>query len=487
MLSGMLGISVTWLFLFVCFGGMGLLFYELLGSRALLADVENTLSAFWFGWCFALMILQIWHLFIPVDWRALFFITALGLFGIVRSRGQIAKFVARKDFRLRWLVPVCLGVVWLANLASAPIRSYDAGLYHLSAVRWISTYPIIPGLGNLHDRLGFNSSYFLYQALLDVGFWTHRSHHLASGLLLLIVVLEIAFSAYKLSTKQVTYVYDLMRILFLAPVADQSFSQASTTSPDLAMYVIGVLVSVRLCKLLFSENSETEILDVSLIMILSAIGTTVKLSFIAMGVLASLVAMGTLIYRDGKQNGALARFTKIAIPTVLALLILTPWIIRNVILTGYPLYPAAFLSFDVEWKVTEPIVANLNEWIQSWARNPSASPKQVLANWDWLHGWARQVLLNHKFALTFPLLLFLMGCFVSIFVARNRELSRRRSLLFFSPALGMLIFWFLTAPEPRYAGVTFWYLGAGAVSLACGGLFYDHTANESLARPGILP
>jgi len=32
----------------------------------------------------------------------------------------------------------------------APL-SYDTGLYHAQNIRWIETYPLVPGLGNLHD------------------------------------------------------------------------------------------------------------------------------------------------------------------------------------------------------------------------------------------------------------------------------------------------------------------------------------------------
>lgn len=76
---------------------------------------------------------------------------------------------------------------------------------------------------------------------------------------------------------------------------------------------------------------------------------------------------------------------------------------------GYPLYPIAFLSFDVEWEVTPEDVNNPTQWIQSWARNPDAFPQQVLANWEWVQGWTTKILNHHKFDVIFPLLLFLLG------------------------------------------------------------------------------
>ncbi len=486
MIVAMLGIVTTWLLLFLSFCGIGLTFQKLLGMKAL--DGENNLSAFWFGWCLVLMGLQIWHWFAPVDWRPLFFVFVLGAGGIYLSRNQLASLCERENFGLPWIFTLCLVIVWLANQALAPVRTYDAGLYHLSAIRWISSYPIIPGLANLHDRLGFNSSYFLFQAMLDVGFWTNRSHHLASGLLLLAVLLEIGFSVYKIITKRPIYIYDLMRILLLAPILNQCFSQASTTSPDLAMYLVGVLISVRLCKLLFSESpSQTEALDVALIIILSAIGVTIKLSFLAMGFLASLVAVGTSIYRVAKQGDEIVRLTKLIVPAVLVLLILLPWMARNVILSGYPVYPVAILPFDVEWKVTPESLTNLNGWIQGWARNPHALPRDVLANWDWLQGWTTEILRHHKFDVTFPLLLFLIGSLIRLSAASNAVLPLSRYAFFFLPPLGMIVFWFLTAPEPRYAGAVFWYLGAGAISLACGELFYDPITEQNLVHCRFFP
>src|SRR5215471_978333 len=189
MIVGMLGIVATWGILSLSFCGIGLTFERTLGLKAL--DGETILSAFWFGWCFVLMGLQIWHSFFPVDWRPLLFVFALGPVGLYLGRNQVTDILKRANFSLPWIFILCLVIGWQANRSLAPLRTYDAGLYHLSAIRWISSYPIIPGLANLHDRLGFNSSYFLFQSMLDVGLWTHRSYHLASGLLLLAVLLEI--------------------------------------------------------------------------------------------------------------------------------------------------------------------------------------------------------------------------------------------------------------------------------------------------------
>src|SRR5688500_16524798 len=62
-----------------------------------------------------------------------------------------------------WLV----GTAAVAYLAAGPPLVYDTGFYHAQAVRWINEYPAVPGLANLHGRLAFNSSWFVWGALWD--------------------------------------------------------------------------------------------------------------------------------------------------------------------------------------------------------------------------------------------------------------------------------------------------------------------------------
>ena len=50
---------------------------------------------------------------------------------------------------------------------------------------------------------------------------------------------------------------------------------------------------------------------------------------------------------------------------------------------------------------------------------------------------------------------------------KNRESKASAVQWFFLlPSVASLVFWFMTAPDPRFAGASFWVLGAGAVTLA---------------------
>ncbi len=54
----------------------------------------------------------------------------------------------------------------------------NSGLYHLQAIRWIETYPAVPGLANLHSRFGFNSNWLLLEALFGFSNIGHPLYHL---------------------------------------------------------------------------------------------------------------------------------------------------------------------------------------------------------------------------------------------------------------------------------------------------------------------
>ena len=63
--------------------------------------------------------------------------------------------------------------------ASRGIIHYDTSLYHAQSIRWIEEYGVIPGLGNLHSRLAYNSASFCLSALYSMASvsYTHLRAH----------------------------------------------------------------------------------------------------------------------------------------------------------------------------------------------------------------------------------------------------------------------------------------------------------------------
>ena len=191
-----ISIAVWWCGLFAVLSGLGLL-----GRRAFglpVQSAETWILSFWSGWAFAILILQIWHLWLKIDVWAFAVIVALGTAGLLWNKRDLWQVMRAGLMQNSWLaIIVLLLALWIANRALGPLQNGDTGLYHMGAVIWAASYPIVPGLGNLHERLAFNSTFFLYAAMLGVGPWAEKSHYLANGLPLLVLLAQFILSLHK--------------------------------------------------------------------------------------------------------------------------------------------------------------------------------------------------------------------------------------------------------------------------------------------------
>src|SRR5437763_10822503 len=252
----MSSVLFAWSGLCLIFIGLGLFIRRSLGLT--IQGAGSVLTAFWIGWAFAILFLQLWHFHFKVDWRVLIVLTAGGTAGLLWHWNDLWHTITtRFPQKCAFCFVLLLLAIWLANRAIGPATHFDSGLYHFASMRWAASYPIVPGLGNLHYRIAFNSSYFLYVAMLDIGPWAQKSHHLANGLLLLVLLTQSLLSGFKLVNRsEQLQVYDFFDIMILPPVLNEAFGvNVSSPSPDLPIFVLGVVASRQLLVLLAHSQS----------------------------------------------------------------------------------------------------------------------------------------------------------------------------------------------------------------------------------------
>ncbi|MFC1681086.1 hypothetical protein ACFL1S_04730 [Pseudomonadota bacterium] len=137
-----------------------------------------------------------------------------------------------------------------------------------------------------------------------------------------------------------------------------------------------------------------------------------------------------------------------------AALILLVWGVRGWVLSGAPLYPSTvgYIAFD--WAVPVERIVDEANWVYSWARHPDKHWRDVLGSWDWFEPWTASVK-KRRTEIVFPLATFLVFSIVSIFIVvfcRREEAARPRlQWLIVLPLIAGLVFWFFTAPDPRFA------------------------------------
>ncbi|MEX0892789.1 MAG: hypothetical protein WEB88_11520 [Gemmatimonadota bacterium] len=132
-----------------------------------------------------------------------------------------------------------------------------------------------------------------------------------------------------------------------------------------------------------------------------------------------------------------------------AALLLTAWVLRGLVLSGYPLFPATLGGIGADWAVPPAHAAAASAEIRTWAREPFGDPEVVLSTWRWLRGWSGPAI----HALGPPLLVMLTGFLVvvrkgSAWWSAPERLHGWLSLWFQLAAVAL--FWFATAPDPRF-------------------------------------
>lgn len=237
--------------------------------------------------------------------------------------------------------------VLLAYGSSRGYMHYDTGLYHAQSIRWIEEYGVVPGLANLHSRFGYNSAAFALCALFGGhGLTSHPMHCLPGFFALLCAVrctaLTHLFRRRSEKGRPVLRISDFLYvgcIFYLVAVFRELLSPAS----DYFTMLILFLVMMTWTELL--EERVTEILPHALLAECLVYTATVKLSAAALLVMA--LYPGVLLIRK-KRWGQIAGYL------LLGLGIALPWLIRNVLISGWLFYPFTFLDiFPVDWKISK--------------------------------------------------------------------------------------------------------------------------------------
>jgi hypothetical protein len=135
---------------------------------------------------------------------------------------------------------------------------------------------------------------------------------------------------------------------------------------------------------------------------------------------------------------------------------LVPWIWCGYITSGCPFFPSDFGRLNFDWAVSHRLASFERDAAFAWARAPGLSPVEVLGTWKWLAPWSARILGDPS--VVKPLLIGVFGLLLllsRLLVHPPPQIQRRWFVLLVPSSIGIL-FWFLTAPDPRFAQATLW-------------------------------
>ncbi|RCH54073.1 hypothetical protein DJ568_14415 [Mucilaginibacter hurinus] len=330
--------------------------------------------------------------------------------------------------------------------------NYDTGLYHTQAIKWIEEYPAIPGLANLHGRFGFNPNVFSLFALTSLSSVFSQHIYSINFTVFVIVVPWFINTIYGIFFKQgLTGIVFFMVMLLLTVLL--LTGNLTSPSPDFISLVFTIFVFAYTAGLTTAGRPFT-FGNYLPVLILSAYVVTVKLSVLPLLLLPLL-----LLYRV--KISARQWCILLFIPVVIML----PWLTRNVILSGWLIYPFPSLDlFGFDWKVPLDKAAGEHESVTGWARNPGPAyaASAHMAITDWFPLWWMQLKVYEQAFITTGLVLPLISL---VFQVINRLKANYIVTCIVITALSGSLFWVLTAPVLRF-GLAFIVAGISVLLLA---------------------
>lgn len=320
-----------------------------------------------------------------------------GIFAVIRGWLPWGE-DGRAETCLKFFAGIVLFLLF-AYGTSRGIPHYDTALYHAQSIRWIEEYGVVKGLGNLHCRLAYNSSSFALSAIYSMAFLGGRSYHCVAGFLAFLLAAGCLRLIDSLRERKLR-VSDFARVMcvyYLVNIFDEMISPAS----DYFMVLIAFYIVITWLSL--AESGEEEIFPYALLCVLAVFLLTVKLSAALILLLTIYPACRLVKEKRWRQTGI---YLGLGFVTAL------PFLIRNVLLSGWLVYPFTRIDlFDVIWKIPKGVADYDAREIQVWGRGYSDVARYDIQPHEWQPDWFRGLAGSDKVFVIAALLAF-MALFV---------------------------------------------------------------------------
>jgi hypothetical protein len=344
--------------------------------------------------------------------------------------------------RLAWLL-LALVIVSILEQATHQPSNPDSGIYHAQTIRWAETFPAVPGLGNLHGRLAFNSSWLALQALFSFAFLGLRSFHMLPAVLSALVLFDCWRGLVGWLRGRPTPV-NILKTLLIPVFFYVLPSEISSPGTDLPVVLLVWFLASAWMDRPRRDGLEPGIEEIALyILVLFAV--TIKLSAAPLLILAAFVGINAL--RRPVLVGKLAALT---------IVLLAPWFARSVVQSGYLVYPVPVIDvFQLDWKVPASTAQDERDAIVAYGRLPRIERDEVMAMPVnvWLPRWFENQTLNRKLLLG----LAVLSPFLLVGVVTSETLWRERfriwNIRLFQVYLAALMggfYWLFSAPDFRF-------------------------------------
>lgn len=342
---------------------------------------------------------------------------------------------------LTWQGLVYVGIMLIiAFYSSRGIMHSDTSMYHAQAIRWYEEYGLAIGQVNLQTHFGYNSACFAFEALFSMGFLGWRPFHCTTGF---IAVLLCIWAVKRLAGffSHEKHMQDMCCVAILLYALVNACGFMSPASDYMTMFV-AIYLFARWAEEI--ERGSKDIRAFAMLSVLAVYLTTLKLS----AGLCVLLVVFPLVYLVKEKN-----WKDIGKYLLMGILVLIPFLIRNVLISGWLLYPFPAIDlFNVDWKLPVSEVERDSAFIKIWARGVCIGDKNLvnMPMSEWVPiWWEYQERYAQMLVLTNFLSLFLGATIFVHKLVKKIKMDWNLSLLIVVIIIDAIA-WFILAPFIRY-------------------------------------
>lgn len=436
------------------------------------------------------------HFFFPLNatFSIVFLAIGLGLFVLFFKR-ELA--FVKMPIHWGYMFIAFSLAFYLASVLSIRVESaYDSGLYHIQAIKWLQEFPITFGIANIHTRLGYNNILYNFAALSEVSqIFPHIRSFICNEIVAFFFFFSGFLSLYNLRTKRLNDIFMSVGLLIVAmefwwlggglyaegilgilgislvgymifilehrgikPPASQSanvspieggeesFTNLRNSSPAMQVQNDNRLNSNSSVALTSARaDNSGNLLSFALLFVIAFFSIYIKISSVMLLVCVLFVYFQYYAISKASSKNAL-------LLCVFGVGLGVFWALKGICISGMVAYPAKVLHISaLPWAVDEQRRVAEVMSIHNWAK-VAGSPNraELLADYSWLKVW-NKIYISGVFRDLLRLLGYALA-FLALFIGlKYLKLSAFKPYFPLICALILgVVFWFISAPDPRF-------------------------------------
>ena len=432
----MFAVLFTWiiiLYIFFILGKTIIFYYS--GHDA---DKYSTIDTVFVGLCVSGSLIAINSLFLPSG-----FITALILFllavicNVLLVKKEVISFTGLKQqiknlysIQRIWLVLIAISFVLFGMV---PPQLADTFYYHIQNIMWNDEYSVVPGLANLHDRFGFNSNIFLFYSTFGFKSLFGQYIFAFNTLCFALVIIDVLLNAF---TKKILFAISC-GVLLLFYFSFKLHIGAPSSDLLVSLFIIYLML-----QLLRDKNSITR--KPLLFFLIPIFCITLKVSAGGIVILALIILISLIKEKSYK---------KFSILTALGFCIVLPWLIRNVIISGYLIYPFSSIDiFSFDWKIPADYAIDSQKYIKAYAISTDAfKSSDLVLNYPFSVKFSKWIEGQSLFNLLLSTITIFSICYgIAIIIVKRIYKKIDAIFLLWIIALISVMVWIISAPDIRF-------------------------------------